>query len=249
MIAPAFVARTGDGTLRILAFLSGIPAAAPAAALAAGLLAVSLPAAAQQAVPPAGTAPATPPAPGTATVATYTVVPGDRLTITVLEDPNLNSQVLVRPDGRITLPIAGSILVAGKSPEEIQAIVRGRLATSFTVTPTVNVALTSIAIPGATTALATAVTIYVLGEVNKPGVLQVTPPQTLNVLQALAQAGGLGRFAKGEAIQIRRVDATTGAETVFRFDYEALEAGRTLADNIPLMDGDVIFVPERGLFD
>jgi polysaccharide biosynthesis/export protein len=180
----------------------------------------------------------------------YKVAPGDRLTITVLEDPNLNSQVLVRPDGRITLPIAGALKVDGLSPEEIQAIVRARLAPSFTVTPTVNVALSSLAVPGLTgTTTTTLDSIYVLGEVNKPGQLQVTEPQTLNVLQALAQAGGLTRFARGEAIQIRRVDKETGQETIFAFNYRELEKGRALTANITLKDGDVIFVPERGLFD
>lgn len=178
---------------------------------------------------------------------TYLVMPGDRLSVTVLEDPNLNSQVLVRPDGRITLPIAGSILVAGRSPEQIQATVRDRLRASFSVVPTVTVAVAQLADPGALVTEPPA-TIYVLGQVTNPGALQVQPPRTLTVLQAIAQAGGLARFARGEAIQVRRTDAS-GVETIFPFNFRELEEGRALSTNIVLMDGDVIFVPERGLFD
>lgn len=174
----------------------------------------------------------------------YLITPGDRLTVTVLEDPNLNSTVLVRPDGRITLPIAGSVEVVGRTPEQVQAILRDRLRNSFAVVPSVTVAVVGVAEPEDKPDV-----IYVLGEVNRPGALEVLPPRTLTVLQAIAQAGGLGRFARGEAIQIRRIDPATGQETIFAFDYRELEAGRALPTNIQLIDGDVIFVPERGLFD
>lgn len=180
----------------------------------------------------------------------YQIAPGDRLNVTVLEDPNLNSQVLVRPDGRITLPIAGSIPVVGRTPEQVQAIVTSRLSGSFNVTPTVTVSLAATAPPGLETPEAIVpLNIYVLGQVNAPGLIQIPPDQTLTVLQALAQAGGLTPFARGEAIQIRRTDLMSGEETIFPFDYEDLEEGRRLTTNILLEAGDVIFVPERGLFD
>jgi polysaccharide biosynthesis/export protein len=178
---------------------------------------------------------------------TYLVTPGDRLTVTVLEDPNLNSQVLVRPDGRITLPIAGSIRVVGRTPEQIQAIVRDRLRGSFAVTPSVTVSVSDLAAPDEDEEEIPDV-VYVLGQVNSPGAIEVLPPRSLTVLQAIARAGGLDRFARGEAIQIRRMDEA-GRETIFPFNFRELEDGRQLSTNIRLIDGDVIFVPERGLFD
>ena len=177
----------------------------------------------------------------------YLVTPGDRLTVTVLEDPNLNSQVLVRPDGRITLPIAGSIRVVGRTPEQIQAIVRDRLRGSFAVTPSVTVSVTDLAAPDEDEEEIPDI-VYVLGQVNSPGAIEVLPPRSLTVLQAIARAGGLDRFARGEAIQIRRMDEA-GRETIFPFNFRELEDGRQLSTNIRLIDGDVIFVPERGLFD
>lgn len=181
----------------------------------------------------------------------YRVAPGDRLSITVLEDPNLNAQVLVRPDGRITIPIAGSLLVSGRSPEEIQALLRERLAPGFNTPPTVNVALVAVAIPEAEIPEEEVIepnSVYVLGEVGAPGRVDFTtmPP---TVLQAIAQVGGLGRFANGSKIQVRRRDATTGQETIFLFDFREVEDGRPLSTNMTLMNGDVIYVPTRGLFD
>lgn len=183
----------------------------------------------------------------------YRVQPGDRLAVTVIEDPNLNSQVLVRPDGRITLPIAGSLAVAGRSPEEIQSILRERLAPGFNTPPTVSVSLVALAprepvVPPVEEPPPPAF-VYVLGEVGKPGPVQLPVETRLHALQAIAAAGGLGRFANGAKIQIRRLDAATGTETVFLLDFREVEAGRPLTANIPLLDGDVIFVPERGLFD
>ena len=68
-----------------------------------------------------------------------------------------------------------------------------------------------------------------------------------NVMQALAQAGGLGPFAARERIQIHR--QVREGEPTFLFDYKAYEAGTNTADNINLRAGDVIIVPERGLLE
>ncbi len=66
-------------------------------------------------------------------------------------------------------------------------------------------------------------------------------------MQAIALAGGLGQFAAKQRIQIRR--KINGAESIFTFNYAAFEAGTNLKDNIEIREGDVIIVPERGLFD
>jgi polysaccharide export outer membrane protein len=65
-------------------------------------------------------------------------------------------------------------------------------------------------------------------------------------MQAIALSGGLGRFAAGGRIQIHR--RVAGQERVFVFDYDAFASGKNLEGNIPLQPGDVIVVPERGLF-
>ena len=88
--------------------------------------------------------------------------------------------------------------------------------------------------------------IFITGEVIRPGSYVVRQPTTL--MQAIALAGGVGPFAAKSRIQVRR-RAAGGDETIFMFNYKAYEAGLDLEGNIGLRTGDVIMVPERGLFD
>lgn len=173
----------------------------------------------------------------------YLIRIGDTLDISVLEDPGLNRQVLVRPDGRISLPLAGTFDAAGRTPEALQADVRRRLASSFVEPPTVDVAVTGLGtLPAEEGAVAT---IYVIGEVNSPGRYDVELP--IDVLQALALSGGPGVFAARKRIQVRRRGSE--GETVFLFDYDSVANGTVPSPPISLVAGDVIVVPERRLFE
>jgi polysaccharide export outer membrane protein len=89
--------------------------------------------------------------------------------------------------------------------------------------------------------------IYVLGQVEKPGQVDVLPGTTL--LQAVALAGGLDRFAATKRIQLRRSDPQTGQQRLFLFNYKAVEAGDPITAMITMREGDVIIVPERHLFE
>lgn len=177
----------------------------------------------------------------------YSIQPGDVLNVSVLEDPNLSSQVLVRPDGRISLPIAGSVMAEGRSPERLEAVLRQRLSSIFELTPTVTVSLAALA-PEARAEQDEPVTqtYYVFGQIARPGPVTVEEEDALTLLKLLAVAGGAGPFADGERIQLRRT-GEDGAPQVILFDYTRLEDGLPVED-IALQDGDVIFVPERGLF-
>ena len=172
---------------------------------------------------------------------TYQVQPGDVLSITVLEDTNLNRQALVRPDGGISLPIAGNILAAGNTVSGIERIIRDRLAPGFSVTPTVSVALTQLGVGDEDL-----VNIYVVGEANRTGEVPIQVGSTL--LQAIASAGGPTAFAATKRIQLRRAD-TSGAETIFLFNYRAAERGTRITNNLVVQEGDVILFPERRLFE
>ena len=85
-----------------------------------------------------------------------------------------------------------------------------------------------------------------MGEVNKPGRLDIEPGTTL--LQFLAENGGLTKFAATKRIQLRRVDSKTGKETLYNFNYKAVQKGAN-APVIVLREGDVVVVPERRLFE
>jgi polysaccharide export outer membrane protein len=181
----------------------------------------------------------------TATAQDYRLRAGDVVQIEVLEDPTLNRSAIVLPDGQISLPIAGSIRAAGRSLEQVQSDLISRLAPSFTSTPTVFVTLSALAERREPEPERT-VSIYVLGAANAPGKVEVSPGATF--LQAIAQAGGPSPFAAKKRIQLRRVDKS-GVEQVYKLDLDAIERG-TSGDGVTrLVEGDVIFIPQRRLFE
>lgn len=183
----------------------------------------------------------------------YRVRSGDVLRIEVIEDSSLNRSVLVAPDGRISVPLAGAILARGRTVETIQADLANALSPNFAATPAVFVSVERIAevAPAGPQIIAPpepdpTIDVYVLGEAGNTGKLTVDPDTT--VLQLFAQMGGFTTFAATTRIQLRRTDET-GAETVYVLNYDAIEAGLSPNGTSHLMDGDVIIVPERRLFE
>jgi polysaccharide export outer membrane protein len=176
-----------------------------------------------------------------AQAAGYRIQPGDALTVTVLEDETLNRQLLVLPDGRISVPLAGSIRASGQTVEAVERVIADRLASNFAVRPNVFLSVVEI------NEEAELFPIFVLGRVGDPGEKEVEIGTTL--LQAVALAGGLDPFAATKRIQLRRRDAKTGQEQLFVFNYKAVERGAAIQSMITLREGDVILVPERRLFE
>lgn len=182
----------------------------------------------------------------------YRIQPGDVLQIEVIEDPGLNRSVLVSPDGRITLPLAGPVQAGGRTIEEVQAEVTSLLAPNFAAAPNVFVGIASLAPeepPGPPPVPREPVTIdvFFLGEATNPGRLELEPGTTF--LQAIAEMGGFTRFAATDRVQLRRSNPENGQEVVYQFSYDAIEDGRSNAGTVTLADGDVIVVPQRGLFE
>jgi polysaccharide export outer membrane protein len=174
----------------------------------------------------------------------YQVRPGDTLVIEVLEDTSLNRSTVVLPDGRISFPFAGTVPVAGRTVGEVQAMIADGIAVNFANRPNVFVSVQ----PGqraAATGPAT-IDVYFMGEVNAPGAKPL--PRGTTLLQALAQSGGLTRFAADKRIQLRRTDPNTGRQSITQINYRALANGAVMND-FTLADGDVILVPERRLFE
>ncbi len=189
-------------------------------------------------------------APAEAQDSYYMIKPGDVLNVRVLEDPNLSSQVLVRPDGRISMPIAGTVMAAGNSPEQVEAALRQRLARGFQITPTVTVSVAGLAPILSSELLGEEeeepYAYYLVGAFNNVG--RIETQEELTLLTAIALAGGPTAFAAKDRIMLRRKDEA-GVETVHMFDYERFEEGLPLEGDIAILPGDVIFAPERGLFD
>lgn len=176
-----------------------------------------------------------------AQAAGYRIQPGDVLTVTVLEDETLNREVLVLPDGSISVPLAGGVQAAGQTLEAVERTIADRLASNFAVRPNVFLSVVTVNEEGET------FPIYVLGRVGEPGAREIETGTTL--LQAIALAGGFDRFAATKRIQLRRRDPQSGQEQLYVFNYNAVERGAAIQSMITLREGDVILVPERRLFE
>ena len=154
--------------------------------------------------------------------ADYKLVPGDKLRIEVYRDSQLSQSVQVRPDGKITLPLANDVVAAGRTPTELRDAIVSSLKT-YMANPTVTVMVVETVPP----------VIYVMGEVNAAG------PQSLvgqvDVLQALAMAKGLTDFANKKNITIRR------GSQLLKFNYSEAVKGRGAP--VYLQPGDTVIVP------
>jgi polysaccharide export outer membrane protein len=158
----------------------------------------------------------------------YTVKPGDVLAISVWKEPDLQSPVLVRPDGSFSFPLAGQMDARGKTVADLQALVTEKLR-KFISDPVVTVSVQEVK----------GNKVYVLGQVNKPGEFIVNP--RVDVMQALSMAGGTTPFAAlGDIVILRRSDA---GQQALPFRYADVSRGRNLQQNIVLQAGDVVVVP------
>jgi polysaccharide export outer membrane protein len=183
---------------------------------------------------------------GAAAQTEFRIGPGDTLRVEVLEDPSLNREVLVLPDGTMSFPLAGAVRAGGQTTTELESALASALGRNFAASPTVSVSVAGLAPRGGTGAVRT-IDVYFIGEVANAGLVQV--PRGTTVLQALALSGGFSRFAATKRIQLRRTDPRTGQQTVYNIDYKAIESGASGIGGSVLADGDVIIVPERRLFE
>lgn len=176
----------------------------------------------------------------------FRIGPGDTVRIEVLEDPSLNREVLVLPDGSLSFPLAGAVRAGGQTTTQLEGAIASALGSNFATAPTVSVSVAGVAPRGGSGAVRT-IDVYFMGEVANAGVVQM--PRGTTVLQALALSGGFTRFAATQRVQLRRTDSQTGQQSVFNIDYRAIERGQSNVGGTVLADGDVIIVPERRLFE
>jgi len=154
---------------------------------------------------------------------TYKIGAEDVLMVRVWKEPDLSGNVMVRPDGRITLPLVGEIVAANLTPEQLTASVNEAFS-KFLNKPEVIISVLSVQ----------SKKFYVSGNVIKSGPVPLVTPTT--VLQALS-AAGFKEWAKKNKIVIMR-----GNERL-KFNYNEVIKGKNLAQNVNIQDGDHIFVP------
>jgi polysaccharide export outer membrane protein len=158
----------------------------------------------------------------------YLIGPEDVLEISVWKEEGLEREVLVRPDGKLSFPLAGDVQAAGRTPEKVQAEITERIK-RYIPDPVVTVTVKTIG----------GNKIYVIGEVRNPGSYVIG--RYVDVIQALTLAGGLTPFASENSIKVLRREGTK--EIVVSFEYAEVKKGRRLEQNIFLRGGDVVVVP------
>jgi len=159
----------------------------------------------------------------------YQIGAGDVLHIGVFHEPDATVQsVVVRTDGKISMPLIKEVAVLGLTPSQLEKQITEQLS-NFLPAPDVTVIVTSI----------NSKKVYVIGAVRHEGPMPYTYP--MNVLQALIDAGGLSEFAKRKQIYVLRTQ--NGRSVKLPFDYDAALKGEHPELNVPLMPGDTIVVP------
>jgi polysaccharide biosynthesis/export protein len=166
----------------------------------------------------------------------YRLQVGDLLDIRLQLNPELNDEVVVRPDGRISTQLAEGVRAAGRTPEELAAELR-RIYGQELRDPRLAVVVKNF-MPSR---------IYVAGEVASPGEFQTTGPE-LTLAQAVARAGGLRVTADAGSILILRRGADD-RPLIFRADYRRATAGTDPAADVRLAPYDVVFVPRTEISD
>lgn len=160
----------------------------------------------------------------------YRLQAGDKLHVSVWKELEMQKEIVITPDGKISFPLAGEISAAGRSVADVRKDIETRLK-KYIPEPVVTVTVIQVAGNVA----------YVIGQVAKPGAIIMNP--TVTVLQALSIAGGGTPFAKMDGIIVIRGSQSAGSQRVLPFRYGQVSEGKNLQQNVVLESGDVVVVP------
>jgi polysaccharide biosynthesis/export protein len=172
--------------------------------------------------------PAIPDAGGIVTPPDYQIGPEDVLGIVFWREPEMNGDVTVRPDGRVTLPLIGELVAVGLRPEALRDQIKVA-AGKYMADANVSVVVRQI----------NSRKVFITGKVTTPGTYSLTGPRT--VMQVIALAGGLNEYADAKNITVLRT--VSGRPKSFKFNYKDVARGKNLEQNILLEPGDTIVVP------
>jgi polysaccharide export outer membrane protein len=159
----------------------------------------------------------------------YRIGPGDALSVVFWRDRDMSADVVVRPDGRITLPVLNEVDVVGLTTEELREKIT-TLGRKYVTDPRVSIVVRQIK----------SRYVFITGKINRPGPYALYGPTT--VLQLIAMAGGLRDYADANNIVVIRNDGK-GKQVSHRFDYKRVAKGGDLEQNLTLQPGDTVVVP------
>lgn len=163
--------------------------------------------------------------------ATYRIGPADLLEISVYQEKDLERKVRVSPDGVITMPLAGTVKVAGLGVADAEKAVTERLR-RYLIAPQVSIFIAEYGNKQ----------VYVLGEVAKPGSYPLPTEAGLTVIEAITLAGGFSQYAAPDRTRVIR--KRPGGSANIPIDVSAVTKRGDKSKDIPLEPNDVVFVPE-----
>jgi polysaccharide export outer membrane protein len=163
----------------------------------------------------------------------YRIGPGDMLSVVVWHNPDLTSQVPVRPDGRISMPLVGDVVAAGKTPMNLADELKDKLK-PFIKDPLVTVTPTQFVGPFARQ-------IRVIGEAVQPRAISFSSNMTL--LDVMISVGGLTRYAAGDRAVIVRVE--NGVQKTYHVHLDSLIRDGDVSQNVAVQPGDILIIPQR----
>jgi len=158
----------------------------------------------------------------------HKIAPLDIINIDVVGEKDLTKELRVSSSGTITFPFLGSIEVKGKTPAEVEDLLKEKLGKDYLVDPQVIVTVKEYR----------SRTVSVIGQVNKPGVIALPGEQKIGILEAIASAGDLTRSANKKRIEVSRKGKT------YKFTLDDLKKESNPEKKFWLEPGDVIYIHE-----
>jgi polysaccharide export outer membrane protein len=158
----------------------------------------------------------------------YVIGPDDVLSVVFWRDKEMSAEVVVRPDGKITLPLLNDVDAAGLTPQQLRDRIE-EAAHTFVSDATATIVLKQI----------NSRKVFVTGAVEHPGAYPLNTPTT--VLQMIATAGGLKEYADSRHIVVMRTEGRVQAS--YFFDYKSVTKHKKLSENVFLLPGDTLVVP------
>ena len=161
----------------------------------------------------------------------YRLAAADLVSVTVYQDPDMNRKVRVNTNGTVSLPLIGSVSIGGLTLIEAQAIIESKLA-HFLVAPQASLFIEEYGNK----------TIFVMGEVQKPGSYPIPTESRMTVLEAISTAGGFTPIAAKDRARVLRY--VNGAGVTYTINTKEITQQGQKEKDIVLEPNDIIYVPQ-----
>jgi protein involved in polysaccharide export with SLBB domain len=161
----------------------------------------------------------------------YRIASADLISVTVYQDPEMNRKVRVNTNGTVSLPLIGAVKIGGMTLLEAQSSIEGKLS-KFLVSPQVSLFIEEYGNK----------TIFVMGEVQKPGSYPIPAESRMTLLEAISTAGGFTPIAAQDRARVLRT--IHGLSTTFTIDTKEITQQGQKEKDMVLEPNDIVYVPQ-----